>query len=131
MVDYICTACGYVGHPKVLLRGSRSVEIGIWAMLIFPGPFYSFYRHCGARRFCTHCGTEGMLSTKSLEGFELMKRAERGEVSFELEHKIYGMGTPAIEENEGSFKGCIVQRDIRSEIQSLAAQKQSQDGRKE
>lgn len=128
MVDYICTGCGYVGQPKVFLRGSKGVEIALWALLLLPGPFYSFYRRCGARRICSHCNTEPMLSTKSLEGFELMKRAERGEVSFALEYKIHGMGMPMMDEQkEGSFKGCIVQRDIRSEIKALGTKKQQEN----
>lgn len=69
MAHYICTACQYEGKPRRYKRGSRGMEIFIWAVLLVPGPFYSLYRRCFLQGHCPNCRAVGtMVSVKSDAG---------------------------------------------------------------
>ncbi len=65
----ICTQCGYEGKGKKILRGSKAMEVFIWAVLLVPGPFYSIWRRAGVQRSCLNCGRTTMVSLKSDAGF--------------------------------------------------------------
>ncbi len=75
MSTYICTSCGYEGAPKKILKGSKAVEIAIWAVLLIPGPFYSAWRRIGARIECPNCKKSGtMVKRSSAEAQLYMER---------------------------------------------------------
>lgn len=61
MTEYLCTACGYEGRRNILKRGSRGMEIFLWAVLMFPGPFYSAWRMITRKITCPHCGKATMV----------------------------------------------------------------------
>ncbi len=50
-----CAACGHVGRPIRVARGSSEVEVLLWLCLIVPGIFYSMWRRKGAE-VCAMCG---------------------------------------------------------------------------
>ncbi len=53
---YICTHCGWEGDRKRIKRGSKTVEILLWTVLLIPGPFYSIWRRVGGvSKQCPHC----------------------------------------------------------------------------
>lgn len=124
-VEHICPNCGNIGAPKWLMRGSTRMEIIIWVVLFFPGPFYSFWRRLGAERKCNFCGYVGMLPLTTLEGHELKQKIQTGEFTPPYEDKAsVEMLMRSNEIAEGSsFKGSIVQRDIRQELAELKRNK--------
>ncbi len=69
MAEYICTACGYEGTGRKRKRGSKGMELFLWAGLLIPGPFYSLYRRVGLKRECTHCGLPTVVNVNSDAGF--------------------------------------------------------------
>jgi len=139
--SYICSTCGYYGRVNRTLKGSSKTEWLIWILLILPGPFYSFWRRAGAIRTCPNCKKATILSTKSLEGFELLKKQEE-DLANGREALIPQNYKPEIDvneffnnkdisQNESSFKGCLVQRDLKQELLEISEQnKKEQEANK-
>jgi hypothetical protein len=66
---YICTHCGWEGERKSKLRGSKTVEMLIWSILVVPGPFYSVWRRTGKSSACPHCQMPAIVKLSSDAGW--------------------------------------------------------------
>jgi len=135
--SYICSTCGYYGRVNRKLKGSSQAELLIWMLLIIPGPFYSFWRRTGVTSTCPNCRKTTVLSIKSVEGFELLKKQEE-DLANGREALIPQNYKPEIDvnefienkvnlQNESSFKGCIVQRDLKQELLELSEDKKTKE----
>ena len=50
-----CAACGHVGRPIKVPRGSSELEVLSWLCFVVPGIFYTMWRRKGAEA-CAMCG---------------------------------------------------------------------------
>ena len=71
--EYVCNACGYVGVPKKITKGSIAIEIVLWLMFIVPGLIYSIWRLTSRYEACPNCKTpNSMIPTDSPVGQKLV-----------------------------------------------------------
>lgn len=70
-----CPACGTVGQPDDVLRGSGGIEFLLYLVMIAPGLIYSAWRRSGDRRRCPGCGAAGVVPLDTPRGRELAARA--------------------------------------------------------
>lgn len=74
-MQYICTACGYMGKAKNITKGNILVELILWCIFLIPGLIYSIWRlssrHKGG---CPKCGNETMIPTNTPVGTDLIKK---------------------------------------------------------
>ena len=89
MAEYICTNCGYQGKKRSILPGSGTVELILWVVLLFPGPFYSLWRRVLGRKWgCPQCEKpETMFSVGSKVG-KLKLEEVSGDISDDELSKI-------------------------------------------
>lgn len=73
MATLICTNCGYEGKGTRQMRGSKGIEMFLWTVLLFPGPFYSLWRRSGVSQDCPNCHMPVLVKLKSDVGW-LTKR---------------------------------------------------------
>ena len=73
MKKYVCPNCGYVGKPKVKIKGSFAVELVLWLLFIVPGLIYSIWRYSGKYYSCPKCGYENMIPADSPRGRKLIR----------------------------------------------------------
>ena len=76
----ICENCGHVDKPKVITKGSFSVELVLWILLIVPGIIYSFWRLLTRYKGCAKCQSKEILPIDTPRGIEFAEK--------------YGMSTP-------------------------------------
>lgn len=55
--QFLCLACGTVGKPKLVNKGSAIIEIALWLCFIAPGVVYSAWRIFNKDRYCKACRT--------------------------------------------------------------------------
>lgn len=67
-MTYICPICGYEGKPRQVKRGSGKMELGIYLVLMFPGPLYSLWRRLGLSKVCPNCSADRMVRLNSDAG---------------------------------------------------------------
>jgi hypothetical protein len=60
-----CTTCGYFGKPKRRAKGSLTLEILLWLVLIIPGVFYSLWRSFNIENVCEKCGSTNVIPSDS------------------------------------------------------------------
>jgi hypothetical protein len=53
----ICKNCNSVGPPKILRRGTLSLELLLWMCLLVPGFIYSAWRLMNKYKTCSSCGS--------------------------------------------------------------------------
>ena len=70
--ELICTACGYVGTPKKLMKGSIAVEFLLWLLLIIPGLIYTTWRSSSQYKACPKCKGTSMIPTDTPVGQKLL-----------------------------------------------------------
>lgn len=63
--QFVCTACGNVGKPRVRNRGSSAIEILLWFMFIIPGACYTLWRMGRKDRFCRACQAPNPIPANS------------------------------------------------------------------
>ena len=71
---FICTACGHVGNPKKVTKGSFFIEVALWIFFILPGLIYSIWRLTSKHQACAKCGSLGVVPISSPIGAELVKK---------------------------------------------------------
>lgn len=59
--EFICKACGSIGKPKTMVKGSVLVEIFLWFAFLLPGIIYSIWRSSSRYKACSKCGAKGEL----------------------------------------------------------------------
>lgn len=57
----LCTACGVMDSPNMLVTGSDRLEVLLWGFLLVPGLLYCWWRHLHRRRVCPHCGSAALM----------------------------------------------------------------------
>jgi ribosomal protein L37E len=71
---FICTACGYMGEPKKVVKGSFLLELFLWLLFLLPGLAYSVWRLATKHKACAKCGSPNVVPTNSPIGAELVKK---------------------------------------------------------
>jgi hypothetical protein len=59
--DKICAACGTIGKPKRVTRGSFFIEILLWLCFLVPGLIYTIWRLTTRGDACRACGGTVLL----------------------------------------------------------------------
>lgn len=72
-----CRFCGTTGRSKFLWRGSKMLERLLWLSLLFPGPFYTYWRWKGRKEVCAHCESENIVPVPQVELPEKVRQAEK------------------------------------------------------
>lgn len=57
----VCTQCGSIVKPKIMIRGSGIVEIFLWILFFVPGFIYSLWRHSSKYPACPKCKGESLI----------------------------------------------------------------------
>lgn len=70
-----CKFCGNIGRTKTLWRGSKRLERFLYITLLFPGPFYTFWRWKGRKEVCAYCESENVELIPEAELPEALKKA--------------------------------------------------------
>ncbi len=70
--ELICSACGTVGKPKTITKGSLLIEIFLWIMMIIPGVIYSIWRLTSRHKACRACDSQTLVPTNSPIGKKLL-----------------------------------------------------------
>lgn len=73
----ICTACGYVGKPKKVTKGSILIELFLWLFFLIPGLIYSIWRLASRYEACPSCKGQSMIPVDSPTGRELMAKQNK------------------------------------------------------
>jgi hypothetical protein len=68
----VCTACGNVGEPNYIRRGSTGIEVVLWLFMILPGLIYSIWRSSGNNEACPSCGSPQVIPVDSPMAQKLM-----------------------------------------------------------
>lgn len=63
--QFLCTACGTLGKPRVRNRGSSAIEIILWLCFIFPGLLYTLWRMGRKDRYCRTCKSPHVIPETS------------------------------------------------------------------
>jgi hypothetical protein len=61
----ICGDCKKVNSCTKAKRGSRSMEVFLWATLFFPGIFYTIWRNAPQKKICKYCESDFLLPADS------------------------------------------------------------------
>lgn len=101
MAECICTICGYEGKPRKTKRGSKGMEVFIWAVLLVPGPVYSLYRRVALPKICPNCKANSMVSLRSDAGKLALHKMqiELGEIEIK-KPEPFGQDTPELFEQD-------------------------------
>lgn len=67
----VCTACGYVGKPKKIIKGNFLMEVILWLFFLIPGLIYSIWRLSTKHTACPNCKQSTMIPTDSPIGQKL------------------------------------------------------------
>jgi hypothetical protein len=59
--DMLCTRCGSVARPKVIVPGTFALEIILWVLFILPGLAYTLHRLASKYTACPLCGEPHMI----------------------------------------------------------------------
>lgn len=70
---YICTACGHVGRPDRITKGSFLIEIVLWLFFIVPGLIYTIWRLTSKHSACPKCSNPTIIPVDTPKGQELIK----------------------------------------------------------
>jgi hypothetical protein len=60
-----CTTCGYFGKAKRRAKGSLTLEVVLWLVLIIPGAIYSLWRSFNIENVCEKCGSTNVIPADS------------------------------------------------------------------
>ncbi len=60
-----CKRCGHLAKPVSRTKGSLTLEVVLWFMLILPGLLYSTWRLTTRHKVCPHCGSEDLIPPNS------------------------------------------------------------------
>lgn len=71
--EIVCTACGYVGEPKTITKGSMGVEIILWLCFLVPGLIYSVWRLSSRHEGCPSCGGQAVIPCASPMGQKFLR----------------------------------------------------------
>jgi hypothetical protein len=72
MARKICAACGHLGNPHLLTKGSLLMEVFLWCLFIIPGLIYSIWRHASRAYVCEACHADEPLPIDSPRGRRLV-----------------------------------------------------------
>jgi hypothetical protein len=71
-VDSVCTACGSVGRPERVTKGSFLIELALWLFFLLPGLIYSLWRMTSKHWACRQCGSPSLVPANSPVGQKLI-----------------------------------------------------------
>jgi hypothetical protein len=67
-----CTACGTVGYPVLVKKGSTGTAFLLWIIFLLPGIIYSIWRANSEREICPACGSPQVIPVDSPMAQKLM-----------------------------------------------------------
>jgi hypothetical protein len=67
-----CTACGNVGHPVLVKKGSTGTAFLLWFFFLLPGIIYSIWRANSEHEACRTCGSPQVIPVDSPMAQKLM-----------------------------------------------------------
>lgn len=70
-MNKVCPACGHLGSPVKMTKGSFFIEIFLWLFLIVPGIVYTLWRMTSKTEVCPKCKNPGMIPLDSPMGRKL------------------------------------------------------------
>ena len=73
MSEQICTACGHIGSPKRMTKGSFWIEVVLWFLFLVPGIIYSIWRLTTRYYGCAICGGGSIIPLSSPMGQKLVR----------------------------------------------------------
>lgn len=76
MAQMICTACGTIGYPKKVTKGSFAIELVLWLAFILPGLIYSLWRLTTRYKACPQCRSPYIVPLNSPRGRKLAAEAK-------------------------------------------------------
>lgn len=65
MTKVVCTACGYVGNPAKVTKGSFGIELILWLCFLIPGLIYSIWRLSSRHEACPSCNNSSLIPAAS------------------------------------------------------------------
>jgi hypothetical protein len=71
--EVVCTACGHVGTPVRITKGSIWIEILLWLCLLLPGLIYSIWRISSRYDACRSCGLTAIIPRNSPMGQKFIR----------------------------------------------------------
>lgn len=81
MSKKICMACGTVGAPKTVTKGSFAIELVLWICFIIPGLIYSIWRLTSRHPACKACGSPQLVPLNSPIGKRMITDLQSAQVS--------------------------------------------------
>ena len=73
MSNVVCTACGFIGDPARVTKGSIWVELILWLCFIVPGIIYSIWRLSSRHDGCPKCGQTSLIPVDSPMGMKFIR----------------------------------------------------------
>jgi hypothetical protein len=67
-----CTACGHVGNPVLVQKGSTGTAFLLWITFLLPGIIYSIWRANSEHEACPACGSPQVIPVDSPMSQKLM-----------------------------------------------------------
>jgi ribosomal protein L32 len=71
--ESVCKACGHIGYPKTITKGSFLTEVILWLFFLLPGLIYSIWRLTSKEEVCPRCGNATMIPVDTPIGKQLLK----------------------------------------------------------
>lgn len=63
--EFLCTACGYAGKRKKMVKGSIGIELVLWLFFLIPGLIYSLWRLSNVYYICPSCQAQNIIPVTS------------------------------------------------------------------
>ena len=60
-----CKNCGFMGIPKLTVKGSFVIELALWLCFLVPGLIYSIWRLTTKEQACPNCKNPTMIPLDS------------------------------------------------------------------
>ncbi len=77
--QFVCTACGFIGQPITITKGSLGLEIVLWLAFLVPGIIYSIWRLTTRYKACPVCKKEAMIPADTPIGQKLVSEVTQNE----------------------------------------------------
>lgn len=71
--ERVCTACGHVGEPARVTKGSMGIELVLWLCFLIPGLIYSIWRLSTRHDACPKCGNANLIPKDSPMGQKFLR----------------------------------------------------------
>lgn len=99
---FVCTTCGYVGHPVTTVKGNVLFELLLWCFFIVPGIIYSIWRGSTNQKVCPKCRHSTMIPSDTPLGAKLLQEHR------ETQPATRSAGGESFQEQVGGQKGLLI-----------------------